>query len=97
RMRGGRSLIKTRSRAAVGRVRSRPAHAAAVVAAFVGRWALRIGLPLAGAAAMLQLLPYRATAGGARFNIRGSLLTRHTLSADTSFGSWTFPHIDGLP
>ena len=46
---------------------------------------------------MLQLLPYRATAGGARFNIRGSLLTRHTLSADTSFGSWTFPHVDGLP
>jgi len=78
-------------------VRSQPAHAAAVVAAFVGRWALRIGLPLAGAAAMLQLLPYRATAGGARFNIRGSLLTRHTLSADTSFGSWTFPHVDGLP
>jgi predicted MPP superfamily phosphohydrolase len=97
RIRRGRNLIETRLRAAVDTVRSQPAHAANLVAAFFGRWVLRIGLPLAGAAAMLQLLPYRATAGGARFNIRGSLLSRPTLSADTSFGSWTFPHIDGLP
>lgn len=78
-------------------VRSQPAHAATLVAAFIGRWALRIGLPLAGAAVMLHLLPYRASAGGAHFNIQGSLLSRHSLSADTSFGSWTFPHVDGLP
>jgi predicted MPP superfamily phosphohydrolase len=78
-------------------VRSQPAHAAKLVAAFAGRWALRIGLPLAGAAAMLQLLPYPATAGGAHFHVQGSLLARHSLSADTSFGSWTFPNVDGLP
>src|SRR5262249_61628526 len=96
-IRRGRNLIETRLRAAVDTVRSQPAHAAKLVAAFVGRWVLRIGLPLAGAAAMLQLLPYRATAGGAHFKIQGSLLSRTSLSADTSFGSWTFPHVDGLP
>jgi len=97
RIRRGRNLIETRLRDAVETVRSQPAHAAKLVAAFVGRWVLRIGLPLAGAAAMLQLLPYRATAGGAHFKIQGSLLSRPSLSADTSFGSWTFPHVDGLP
>jgi predicted MPP superfamily phosphohydrolase len=96
-IRRGVTLVQARLRAAVDTLRSRPAHSAALIAAFLGRWALRIGLPLAGAAAMLTLLPYRATAGGAHFHIQGSLLTRHSLSADTSFGSWTFPHVDGLP
>jgi predicted MPP superfamily phosphohydrolase len=91
------NLVQARLRAAVDTLRSRPAHAVMLVAAFIGRWALRIGLPLAGAAAMLQLLPYQATAGGAHFHIQGSLLARHSLSADTSFGSWTFPDVDGLP
>jgi predicted MPP superfamily phosphohydrolase len=61
------------------------------------RWALRLGLPLAGVAAMLALFPYRLTAAGTRFTVQGSLFTRPGLSADTSFGSWTFPHVDGLP
>jgi len=46
---------------------------------------------------MLTLFPFRVTAAGARFRVQGSLLTRHTVSADTSFGSWIFPHVDGLP
>lgn len=83
--------------AALGTVREHPRKAAAATGMFLARWALRIGLPLAGAAVMLTLLPYRATAAGAHFRIQGSLLTRRSLSADTSFGSWTFPHFDALP
>jgi hypothetical protein len=96
-IRGGLNLVQARLRAAVETLRRQPAYAAKLVAAFIGRWTLRIGLPLLGAMAMLQLLPYRATAGGAHFHIQGSLLARQSLSADTSFGSWTFPHVDGLP
>ena len=61
------------------------------------RWALRIGLAIGGAMVMLALFPYHATAGGAHFTVQGTLLTRTSLSADTSFGSWVFPHVDGLP
>jgi hypothetical protein len=67
------------------------------VGAIVGRWVLRLGLPLAGMAAMLSLFPYRLTAAGTRFTVQGSLITRRGLSADTTFGSWTFPHLDWLP
>lgn len=70
---------------------------ARTAAEFVLRWTLRIALPLAGAAVMLTLFPYHATAAGAHFRVQGSVLTRPSLSADTSFGSWTFPHVDGLP
>jgi hypothetical protein len=88
-----------------GRIRAslaRPARAlrerpASAVAAFALRWSLRIGLPVGGAAAMLTLFPYHATAGGAHFRIQASLLARRGLSAETSFGSWVFPHVDGLP
>src|SRR5690242_3956679 len=79
---------------AVRTVRDRPAHAARASAEFLLRWALRIALPIGGAIVMLTVFPYHATAGGARFNVQGSLLTRSSLSADTSFGSWTFPHVD---
>lgn len=61
------------------------------------RWVLRVGLPLAGAAALLHLFPYRATAGGVHFRIEGTLFTRSGLSADTTFGSWEFNRVDGLP
>ncbi len=67
------------------------------VAAALGRWILRLGLPLGGMAAMLSLFPYHLTAAGTRFVVQGSVVTRRGLSADTSFGSWTFPHIDWLP
>lgn len=66
-------------------------------ARFAVRWVLRFGLPLAGMAAMLSLFPYRLTAAGTRFAVQGSVLTRRGLSADTTFGSWTFPHVDWLP
>ncbi len=78
-------------------LRERPASVARASGEFVLRWALRITLPVGGAAAMLTLFPYHATAGGAHFRVQGSLLARPSLSADTSFGSWVFPHVDGLP
>jgi predicted MPP superfamily phosphohydrolase len=91
----------TRARAATARVghtlRHEPAHAVGLVVAFLMRWALRIGLPVAGGAAMLHLFPYRATAGGVRFRVEGTMLTRSGLSADTTFGNWEFRHVDGLP
>ncbi|HVV76414.1 MAG TPA: metallophosphoesterase [Mycobacteriales bacterium] len=67
------------------------------VGAFAARWILRLGLPLAGMAALLALFPYHLTAAGTRFSVQGSLLSRPGLSADTTFGSWTFPHLDWLP
>lgn len=83
--------------AAGSAVRHRPARAASAVVAFVLRWAVRVSFPLAGAAAMLHLFPYRATALGVHFRIEGTLLTRSGLSADTTFGNWEFPRVDGLP
>lgn len=65
--------------------------------AFLGRWVLRIGLPLIFAAAMLTLFPYHATAGGVNFEVRGSLLVNRGFSADTTVGNWVFPHVDLLP
>jgi predicted MPP superfamily phosphohydrolase len=65
--------------------------------AFVMRWALRLALPVIGAAIMLHLFPYHATAGGVRFRVEGTLFSRPGLSADTTFGNWEFKHVDGLP
>jgi predicted MPP superfamily phosphohydrolase len=67
------------------------------VAGFIGRWVLRVGLPIAGMAATLSLFPYHLTAAGTRFTVQGSVLAHRGFSADTSFGSWTFPHVDWLP
>jgi predicted MPP superfamily phosphohydrolase len=64
---------------------------------FLGRWLLRIVLPLAGAAAVLHAFPYRATVQGVPFEVEGSLFTRPGLNADTTLGSWEFPHLTGLP
>lgn len=64
---------------------------------FVLRWALRIALPLAGASAMLHLFPYHAIAGGVRFKVEATLFTRSGITADTTFGSWIFGNVDGLP
>jgi predicted MPP superfamily phosphohydrolase len=52
---------------------------------------------MAGAAAMLHLFPYHATAGGVHFRVEGTLLTRSGITADTTFGSWVFGNVDGLP
>ena len=67
------------------------------IGAFLGRWALRIGLPIMFAAALLTLFPYHATAGGVDFQVRGSLLANRGFSADTTVGNWVFPHVDLLP
>jgi len=67
------------------------------VGEFVLRWALRIALPLAGASAMLHLFPYHAIAGGVRFKVAATLFTRSGITADTTFGSWIFGNVDGLP
>jgi hypothetical protein len=66
-------------------------------AAVLLRWVLRIGLPLLGAATVLQALPYHATVQGVPFTVQGTLFHRTGLSADTTLGSWEFPDVDGLP
>jgi len=79
-------------------VRHRPPLATGrALAEFVLRWALRVALPLAGASAMLHLFPYHATAGGVRFQVQATLFTRSGITADTTFGSWIFGNVDGLP
>ncbi|MGY1839690.1 MULTISPECIES: metallophosphoesterase family protein [unclassified Modestobacter] len=61
------------------------------------RWALRIALPLLGAAAALQAFPYHATVQGIPFEVQGSLFNRPVLSADTTLGNWEFPDFVDLP
>ncbi len=90
-------VLGARLDVAVTALRQRPGVVAAGVVAFVARWLLRIALPLGGAAAMLTLFPYHATVGGAHFRVQGSILTHRWLSADTTFGSWVFSDVDGLP
>jgi hypothetical protein len=70
---------------------------AAVAGRFLARWALRVGLPLAGAAVALQAFPVHATVQGIPFTVQGTLLHRTGLSADTTLGNWEFPAVDGLP
>jgi hypothetical protein len=64
---------------------------------FLGGWLLRLGLPLAAAAAALSLFPVTVTAAGVTFDVQASLLHNTNLSADTTVGSWIFPSVDGLP
>lgn len=71
--------------------------AAAVAVALLLRWALRLGLPVLGAEAMLQALPYQATVEGVPFEVQGTLFARTGLSADTTLGSWQFPDVTALP
>ncbi len=90
-------VLGARLDVAVTALRQRPGGVARGVVAFLVRWSLRIALPLGGAAAMLTLFPYHASAGGAHFRVQGSILTHRWLSADTTFGSWVFSDVDGLP
>ena len=78
-------------------MRHRPGAAASLAGQFLGRWLLRIGLPLAGMAAMLQCFPYRATAAGIHFRVGATLFTHPGLTADTTLGSWIFDDVDWLP
>jgi predicted MPP superfamily phosphohydrolase len=80
--------------------RDRRATALRVVKAtpgFLGRWLLRLALPVAGATAVLHAFPYHATVQGVPFSVEGSLFARPGLNADTTLGSWEFPHLTGLP
>ena len=61
------------------------------------RWALRLALPVAGAAGVLHALPYHATVQGIPFVVEGSVLALPGLSADTTLGSWEFPDLTGVP
>ena len=76
-------------------------HAALRVAervlGLLGRWVLRIVLPVAGATAVLHAYPYHATVQNVPFEVEGSLFSRPGLNADTTLGSWEFPHLTGLP
>lgn len=78
-------------------IRERPVAAAGAVGEFLLRWSIRIGFPLAGAAAMLHLFPYHASAGGVHVQVQATLFTRSGITADTTFGSWIFSNVDGLP
>ncbi len=69
----------------------------AALLAGLARWALRLTLPVAGAAALVHSFPYHATVQGVPFRVEGSLLTRPGLSADTTLGNWVFPDLSGLP
>lgn len=64
---------------------------------FLVRWALRLGLPLAGAAIMLRSFPYKTTVQGIPLVVQGTILRRPGFSADTTFGNWEFHSVDGLP
>lgn len=78
------------------RARRMPAALLAVLAG-LARWTLRLLLPLAGAAALLNSFPYHAIVQGVPFRVEGTLLTRPGLSADTTLGSWIFSDLSGLP
>lgn len=86
-------VAEARLRGALTRLRTTLAAASV----FLLRWLLRLGLPLLGAAAMLQALPYRATVAGIPFVVRGTLFSDPGLSADTTLGSWQFPDLTALP
>ncbi|CAN5673176.1 hypothetical protein BH10ACT8_BH10ACT8_13880 [soil metagenome] len=70
---------------------------AGVVVQHLLRWVLRLAFPLICANALVRAFPYRATVAGVPFAVQGTLFTRRGFSADTSLGSWEFPHVDGLP
>ncbi|SDJ45931.1 Calcineurin-like phosphoesterase [Frankineae bacterium MT45] len=60
-------------------------------------WALRLSVALGVASVIARALPFRATVDGVPFRVEASLFTRPGLSADTSLGSWQFPHFTSLP
>jgi predicted MPP superfamily phosphohydrolase len=64
---------------------------------FILRWALRIGLPIVAIAAVLHSFPYHATVEHVPFRVQGTILHHPGLSAETTFGNWEFPAVDGLP
>jgi hypothetical protein len=76
---------------------TRALRIARAMPAFIGRWVLRLGFPLAGAAIMLRQFPYYTDAAGLHLRIQATLFTDRGISADTTIGNWQFPNVDGLP
>ena len=60
-------------------------------------WAVRIAVPLACASVILRAFPRHVTVDGVAFTMQVTLFSRAGISADTTLGSWQFPHFDGLP
>jgi Calcineurin-like phosphoesterase len=65
--------------------------------AFGARWTLRLGLAIVAIATVLHSFPYHATVEHVPFRVQGTILHNRGLSADTTFGNWEFPAVDGLP
>jgi predicted MPP superfamily phosphohydrolase len=63
----------------------------------LGRWLLRLGLPLVLIAVVLHSFPYTTTVEGVSFRVQGTILHRPGLSADTTLGNWEFRTVDWLP
>jgi Icc-related predicted phosphoesterase len=74
-----------------------PLLVAIATGAFLTRWILRIGLPMVAIAAVLHSFPYHATVQHVPFRVEGTIVARPGLSAETTFGNWEFPAVDGLP
>ncbi|MGY1744906.1 metallophosphoesterase family protein [Blastococcus sp. SYSU D00695] len=77
--------------------RARALRVLRALPAFLARLVLRVGMGIAGAAAVLQLLPYRATVQDVPLTVRGNLFAQPGLTAETTLGSWEFPYVTGLP
>ncbi|MFA5004326.1 MAG: metallophosphoesterase [Candidatus Saccharimonadales bacterium] len=71
-------------------------HAVGKSARLIGRWGLRLGLPIGGAYAALHF-PYHTDVDGISLQVQGSLFSRPGISADSTLGNWEFPNVDGLP
>ncbi len=81
----------------IERARERPAIALARVSGWLLLWLARLATGIGVASIIARALPYRATVDGVPVRVEATLLTRTGLSADTTFGSWSFPHFTGLP
>jgi predicted MPP superfamily phosphohydrolase len=91
------AAARARLEQAARTIRETPLVAARAIGEGLVRWGLRILLPLTGAGAMLHLFPYHAAAGGVHFQVQATLFARSGITADTTFGSWIFDSVDGLP
>lgn len=63
----------------------------------LGRWVLRLGLPLLTLSAVLHTFPYHCQIRGVPMTFQGSVFQRPGFSADTSVGNWEFPDVSALP
>jgi predicted MPP superfamily phosphohydrolase len=86
-----------RPRRAWLRIRAAPARSSGRLVRWLVLWALRLAVALGCASVLASALPYRATVDGVPFRVQATLVTHSGLSADTTLGSWDFPHVTGVP